>query len=102
MTANAARTTNGAKPPTLGDRLAEVMVSRNETASSVARRLGVTPELVDQWADDRAVPTGELVQVLATFLDVDVAEVRRLVLRSQMRHVQRDIRRGTGPAGNRP
>ena len=101
MTANAARMTNGGKPPTLGDRLDQAMVSRNETVESLAGRLGFTAAEVGRWADDRDVPSNQQIGVLATYFDIPEDEVRRLVLRSQMRNVQRDIRRGGRPTSSR-
>jgi transcriptional regulator with XRE-family HTH domain len=102
MTVDAAKTTQGTKPPTLGDRIGDAMRSRNETADSLAQRLGVTAAEVGRWADDREVPTGAQVGVVAGYLGISDDEVRRLVLRSQMRNVQRDIRRDDTAGGGRP
>ena len=101
MTVDAAKTTGGTKPPTLGDRIGDTMRSRNETADSLAHRLGTSAAEVGRWADDREVPTGAQLGAVAGYLGIPDDEVRRLVLRSQMRNVQRDIRRGGATAGNR-
>ena len=72
-----------------------------QTPDSLAQRLGVTAAEVGHWADDREVPTGAQVGVVAGYLGISDDEVRRLVLRSQMRNVQRDIRRSAEAAGGR-
>ena len=90
------------RPPTLGDRLDEFMWARDETCDDVARGVGVSPSVVGRWAADRQVPEPGQFDAVAHYLDVDVAEIRRLVLRSQMRKVQREIRDGVGPASARP
>ena len=90
------------KPPTLGDRLDDLMWARDDSCDDVAALVGATPADVGRWAADKLVPRPAQFDALAGYLEVDVAEVRRLVLRSQMRKVQREIREGTGPDGARP
>jgi len=81
-----------AKPPTLGDRLGDRMRDRGHTVVDAAGALGATPSEVERWVGDREVPGTARLPAVADYLGTDVAEVRRLVLRSQMRQVQRDIR----------
>ena len=88
-----------AKPPTLGDRLDDLMWSRGDSCEELAERTGASAADVGRWADDRDVPGREAWPALAEYLDVDVVEVRRLVLRSQMRIVQRDLRRAPAHSG---
>ena len=90
------------RPPTLGDRLDELMYARDDTCDDVARVVGATPAVVGRWAADKLVPDPEQFAAVGQYLDVDVAEVRRLVLRSQMRKVQREIRDGVAPPSVRP
>ena len=90
------------RPPTLGDRLDQLMWDRNESCDDVAQAVGATAEEVGRWAADRLAPEPGQYEALSGYLGVDVAEVRRLVLRSQMRKVQREIRDGVGPASTRP
>ena len=90
------------RPPTLGDRLDDLMWSRKDTCDDVAAAVGSTPAVVGRWAADKSFPDPDQYDAVARYLDVDVAEVRRLVLRSQMRRVQRDIRDGVGPDSARP
>jgi transcriptional regulator with XRE-family HTH domain len=90
------------RPPTLGDRLDELMGSRHDTCDDVASAVGTSPEAVGRWAADRLVPEPDQYDAVARYLGADVDEVRRLVLRSQMRKVQREIRDGVGPASTRP
>ena len=90
------------RPPTLGDRLDELMFARGQSCDDVAPLVGATPEEVARWAADRLVPDPARHEALARYLEVDVAEVPRLVLRAQMRKVQREIRDGTAPASIRP
>jgi len=86
-----------AKPPTLGDRLGDRMRDRGHTAADAAGALGATPGEVERWVGDREAPGTARLTAVAGYLGTDVAEVRRLVLRSQMRQVQRDIRGGDAP-----
>jgi hypothetical protein len=90
------------RPPTLGDRLDELMWERHDTCDDVARAVGVSPAITGRWAADRQVPEPGQFGDVARYLGVDVADVRRLVLRSQMRKVQREIRDGVGPPSTRP
>jgi len=90
------------RPPTLGDRLDELMWKRDETCEDVALVVGATAAAVGRWAADRLAPEPEQFEAVGRYLGVDVDEVRRLVLRSQMRKVQREIRDGVGPASTRP
>ncbi len=90
------------KPPTLGDRLDELMFARDQTCDDVAREVGASPEDVARWAADRLVPEPDRHAAVARYLGVDVAEVPRLVLRSQMRKVQREIRDGVAPPSTLP
>ena len=78
-------------PPTLGDRLGDVMWERKHTPDDVAALIGADPTDIDRWAGDRLTPGPGEFAALAGYLEVDVDEVKRLVLRSQMRKVQRDI-----------
>ena len=80
------------KPPTLGDRLLERMAERGQSVERAAGAVGATPVEVEQWAEDAGVPREDQLTGIADYLGVDTAEVKRLVLRSQMRRVQRDIR----------
>jgi len=91
-----------ARPPTLGDRLDDLMLARGQSCDDVARTVGATPEEVARWAADRLAPDIRHHEALARYLGVDVAEVPRLVLRGQMRKVQREIRDGTAPPSIRP
>lgn len=86
-----------AKPPTLGDRLGDRMRDRAHTAASAAGAAGATPDEVERWVGDHEAPGTARLPAVADYLGTDVAEVRRLVLRSQMRQVQRDIRGGDTP-----
>ena len=90
------------RPPTLGDRLDDLMLTRGHSCDDVARAVGATPEEVARWAADRLVPDAGHYAALAGYLEVDVDEVPRLVLRAQMRKVQREIRDGTAPPSIRP
>jgi hypothetical protein len=90
------------RPPTLGDRLDELMWERDETCDDVAATVGAPSSVVGRWAADREVPGAGQFDAVARYLGVDVTEIRRLVLRSQMRKVQREIRDGVGPASARP
>jgi hypothetical protein len=86
-----------AKPPTLGNRLGDRMQDRGHTVVDAAGALGATPRDVERWVGDREAPGTAQLPAVADYLATDVAEVRRLVLRSQMRQVQRDIRGGDTP-----
>ena len=86
-----------AKPPTLGDRLGDRMQNRAHTVSDAAAALGATSDEVERWVGDHDCPGTARLPAIADYLGTDVAEVRRLVLRSQMRQVQRDIRGGDTP-----
>ena len=86
-----------AKPPTLGDRLGDLMRERGHTAVDAADALGTTPRDVERWVGDRETPGTDRLATVADYLGTDVVEVKRLVLRSQMRRVQRDIRDGPAP-----
>jgi len=86
-----------AKPPTLGDRLADRMEARGHTPREVAAAVGVTSDEIEQWTGDLETPGPDRLAGLARYLGVDNAEVGRLLLRSQMRRVQRDIRDGPAP-----
>jgi len=90
------------RPPTLGDRLDEAMWARDQTCDDVALEVGADAAEVGRWAADRLVPELDRYPALAAYLGVDDAELRRLVLRSQMRKVQRDIRDGIAPESVRP
>ena len=78
------------------------MWARDETCDDVARQVGASAAAVGRWAADRLVPEAERNAAVADYLGVDLAELRRLVLRSQMRKVQREIRDGVAPASTRP
>ena len=86
-----------AKPPTLGDRLGDRMRERGHTAAHAADALRATPGEVELWVGDREAPATARLHAVADYLGTDVTEVKRLVLRSQMRQVQRDIRDGPAP-----
>ena len=86
-----------AKPPTLGDRIADCMESRGHTVRDAATAIGASPADVERWTADLEAPGPERLAGIAGYLGVDTAEVNRLVLRSQMRRVQRDIRDGPAP-----
>jgi len=98
------QTTTGrtTRPPTLGDRFDELMWERDETCEDVAAAVHASPAVVGRWAADREVPVPGQFDAVASYLGVDVAEIRRLVLRSQMRKVQREIRDGVAPASTLP
>ncbi len=85
-----------AMPPTLGDRLDDRMWSLGEDAAEVAAIVGATPLDVERWAEDADVPGPAFHWALAEYLGVDVAEIKRLVLRTQMRMVQRPARPADG------
>lgn len=87
-----------AKPPTLGDSLSECMAGRGHSADVAAAALGATPVEVEHWAVDLGTPRDAQFTGIADYLDVDTDEVKRLVLRSQMRQVQSDIRGDTAPS----
>ena len=86
-----------AKPPTLGDRLADRMHAHGHTPQAAAAAVGATSDEIERWTGDIETPGPAKLAGLATYLGVDSAEVGRLVLRSQMRRVQRDIRDGPAP-----
>jgi len=86
-----------AKPPTLGDSLGDRMTGRGHSAKDAAAAIGATPVEVGDWVGDLDAPVPDRLAGIAGYLGVDVAEVKRLVLRSQMRRVQRDIRGGPTP-----
>jgi transcriptional regulator with XRE-family HTH domain len=86
-----------AKPPTLGDRLADRMEASGHTHRDAAEALDASPADVERWAGDLEAPGPDRLAGIAGYLEVDTAEVNRLVLRSQMRRVQRDIRDGPAP-----
>jgi transcriptional regulator with XRE-family HTH domain len=90
------------RPPTLGDRLDELMWERDDTCDDLARAVGVSSATAGRWAADRQVPEPGQFDDVARYLGVDVSDVRRLVLRSQMRKVQREIRDGVGPPSTLP
>lgn len=85
-------------PPTLGDRLDERMRDRGHTAADVAALVSASPVDVERWMNDFETPEPARHADLGYYLGVDADEVKRLVLRSQMRRVQRGIRDGPGPA----
>ena len=70
------------------------MEARGHTPRDVAAAVGVTSQAIEQWMGDLETPDPDRLAGLARYLGVDTAEVGRLVLRSQMRRVQRDIRDG--------
>ena len=86
-----------AKPPTLGDILGQCMAERGQSVDRAAAIIGATPVEVEHWAADLGTPGVAQLGDIADYLEVDTAEVKRLVLRSQMRRVQRDIRGGAAP-----
>jgi hypothetical protein len=86
-----------AMPPTLGDRLDDRMWALGSGADEVAAIVGATAEAIGAWAVDAEAPGPEYHWALAEYLGVDVPEVRRLVLRSQMRIAQRQARAAGQP-----
>lgn len=78
-------------PPTLGDRLDDRMWALHHDSPEVAVVVGATPKDVADWADDAVAPGPQYHWALAEYLGVDVPEIRRLVLRTQMRIVQRSL-----------
>ncbi len=87
-----------AKPPTLGDRLTMRMAQLHQSADGAAVAVGATPAEVEHWVADLKTPGDTQLAGIADYLVVDATEVRRLVLRSRMRRVQRDIRGESEPA----
>jgi len=73
------------------------MRDRGRTVADVAGALEATPDEVERWADDLGVPGTDRLPTVADCLGTDVAAVRRLVLRSKMRQVQRASRGDDSP-----
>jgi len=84
-----------AMPPTLGDSLNERMGGNRHSIDAAAAATGASPSELRDWKADLGTPREAQLAGIADYLGVDVAEVKRLVLRSQMRRVQREIRGGT-------
>ena len=85
-------TTHGSRPPTLGDRLNEVMRQRVQTTDDAARTMGVPPAEVLAWTADTQQPDRAHEGALRDYLGIDGRELRALVLRGQMRLAQARIR----------
>ena len=62
-------------PPTLGDRLGDVMWERKHTPDDVAALIGADPTDIDRWAGDRLTPGPGEFAALAGYLEVDVDAV---------------------------
>ena len=81
-----------AKPTTLGDALDRAMQSHVHTSEAAAEAIGVTKDDVLAWSADLGTPGRNQHAALLEYLDVDEHELRRLILRSQMRRTQARIR----------
>ena len=86
------------KPQTLGDVIDERMEARADSPAAAALALGVTVDDLYRWIGDEALPAAEQVDAVLGYLDIDADRYRSLCLRSQMRHVQSQIRNGPGTA----
>jgi len=82
----------GSRPPTLGDKLNDVMRQRVQTTDAAARTMGVPPTEVLAWTADAHQPDRGHERALRDYLGVDERELSALVLRGQMRRAQARIR----------
>jgi hypothetical protein len=80
------------RPPTLGDKLNEVLRLKGQTSEQAARAMGVTTAEVLAWTADTEPPGTAGMASLRAYLDVDERQLRGLVLRGQMRLIQARIR----------
>jgi len=80
------------RPPTLGDKLNEVMRQRSHTTEAAARAMDAPTEAVLAWSADEQLPDRRCDAALMAYLDVDERQLRALVLRGQMRRTQARIR----------
>ena len=86
------RVVRAVRPPTLGDKLHEVLRIKGQTTAQAAHAMGVTTAEVLAWSADTEVPGSTVLAALRTYLEVDDRQLRGLVLRGQMRFVQARIR----------
>ena len=86
------------KPQTLGDAIDERMEARADSPTAAALALGVTVDELHAWIGDEVLPGPERVEAVRGYLEVDADRYRGLCLRSQMRHVQSQIRNGPSTA----
>ncbi|MCM1033878.1 MAG: helix-turn-helix domain-containing protein [Odoribacter sp.] len=55
-------------------RLKQILKSKQITQSELARRLGVNPMTVSGWVSGKRYPSIEVLDSLATMLDVDITD----------------------------
>ncbi len=80
------------RPPTLGDKLNDVMRQRVQTTDVVARAIGVPSAELLAWTADTKQPDRRHEDALQRYLQVDWRQLRALILRGQMRRAQARIR----------
>ena len=80
------------RPPTLGDKLNDVMRQRSHTTGDAAQAMHVTSDQVLEWTADGLVADHRHDAALMEYLQVDERQLRALVLRGQMRRTQARIR----------
>jgi hypothetical protein len=86
------RIARAGRPPTLGDKLNEVMRQRSQTTEAAARAMEVPSDMLLAWSADHQVPDHRHDAALMGYLQVDEHQLRGLVLRGQMRRTQALIR----------
>lgn len=86
------RISDAGRPPTLGDRLNEVMRQRSHTTDAAARAMEVPSGEVLAWSADQRLPEHKHDSALMGYLQIDERQLRALVLRGQMRRTQARIR----------
>lgn len=84
--------TRPTRPPTLGDKLHEVLRLKGQTTAHAAQAMGVTKAELLSWSADSEAPGVAGQAALQAYLEVDGRQLRALVLRGQMRLVQARIR----------
>ena len=88
----AGQTVPTVKPPTLGDQLNMALSLHGHSAEAAAQAMGVAKSDVLTWSSDVDAPGRQRYPSLLDYLQVDEPELRRLVLRGQMRRAQSRIR----------
>ena len=84
--------THGTRPPTIGDKLNDVMRQRVQTTDAAARAMGVPSAELLAWTADAKQPDRGHEDALQRYLQVDGRQLRALILRGQMRRAQARIR----------